>query len=162
MGSWGSPGRSRSPPKWRPSSSGASAGRANTTTSTSPTSPSPGPTASPSAPSSTTSSLTPSTSRPWAWSPPGTPEELRGGLHDRREVRRDTRLPDRRGHVRHGRGEEDRSQDDLLLRAGGLQDVQRAVTGAAPPPFHGPTTRGRILQQFKQNDDQYRRCIVTL
>merc|ERR1739842_240895 len=59
-----SPGRSPSPPRWRPSSSGASAGPASTTTSTSPTSPSPGPTGSPSARSSTTSSPTPSTTRP--------------------------------------------------------------------------------------------------
>merc|ERR1712226_243523 len=32
-------------------------------------------------------------------------------------------VPDFRGHGRHGGGEEDRSQDDFLLRAGGVQDV---------------------------------------
>merc|ERR1719484_455475 len=31
-------------------------------------------------------------------------------------------LPDSGGHVSHGGGEQDRSQDDLLLRAGGVQD----------------------------------------
>merc|ERR1712226_1190538 len=37
----------------------------------------------------------------------------------------------RPGHVRDGGGEQDRSQDDLLLRAGSVQDVQRAVSQAA-------------------------------
>merc|ERR1712110_1221990 len=122
--SWESPGRSLSALRWRPSSSGASAEPGSTTTSTSP---SPGPTGSPSAPSSTTSSPMPSTTTPSKLNLLGQAEELRSCFHDWREVCWSARLPHSGGHVRDGGGEEDRSQDDLLLRAGGLQDVQRAL-----------------------------------
>ena len=47
------------------------------------------------------------------------------------------------GHVRNGGGGEDRSQDDLLLRAGGLQDVQRALvaTQTSHTPFQEAKSR---------------------
>ena len=57
----------------------------------------------------------------------GQEEKLRAGLHHRREVRGRAGLPDGGGHVRHGGGAEGRPQDGLLLRPGGLQNVQRAV-----------------------------------
>merc|ERR1712226_933256 len=53
----------------------------------------------------------------------GQAEELRSCLCNWRKVCWRTRLPHSGGHVRDGRGEEDRSQNDLLLRAGGVQDV---------------------------------------
>ena len=56
-------------------------------------------------------------------------KELWACIRNWREVCRSAWLPDCRGHVRDGGGEEDRPQDDLLLRPGGLQDVQWAVIG---------------------------------
>merc|ERR1711971_1129114 len=108
-------------------------GRGSTTTSTSPTSPNPGPTVAPSAPSSTTSSPTPLTSTPSRSTLQGQTEELRSGFHDWGEVCWGARLPHSGGHVRYGGGEEDRPQDDLLLCAGGVQNVQRALV--ARPAF---------------------------
>merc|ERR1712047_91628 len=67
--------------------------------------------------------------RPEGRFPKGQIEELRSCFCHWREVRWSARLPHRGGHVRHGGGEQNRPQDDLLLRAGGLQDVQRALVG---------------------------------
>ena len=69
-------------------------------------------------------------------------KELWACIRNWREVCRSAWLPDGWGHVRNGGGEENRPQDDLFLRPGGLQDVQWAVN-----------ILGEFLQPLKEPHD---------
>ena len=60
-------------------------------------------------------------------------------------VRRHPGLPHCRRHGRHGQGQQDRPQDGLLVRPGGLPDVQRDVVWTAVGGSDGGTAQNEHI-----------------